>query len=361
MHLQDVVETRPAAGRRPGPWAARWAAAACAALLALGAAGCTSAAPPAAAPTVAAAEPTAPAPDPSPTATAASALAGATVVDSFGNPDFYTTVDGDTLSAVAAAFGFSETKLAEFNALTPGAPLSPDTRLRLLPEGPVIGASGPAVVSADGIPTSYTVQLDDTLTGVTYRFNVSQDQLAEANKVHFVHEQGNVHFLVEGRTIQLQKNPVDSRAGGGTAVMNSWDRGVFYTTVDGDSIDSVGYQFRVGTAELLQYNPTLAENQPIAAGTRLRLIPGETPIDGARGTFTADDDGVALTYTTAPGDTEAGIAERFGVTTLAEANRPSSGPRGVWYRYAGEQTDAVAPGQTISVALDQPINNPGTW
>ena len=259
------------------------------------------------------------------------------------------------MAVVAEAFGFSEAKIAEFNALQPGAPLSPGTRLRLLPAGPGIGAMGAATVDADGIPTSYTVVPGDTLAGVSYRFNVTNDQLAEANMVPYVTEVGNVYFIEPGRTILLQKNPVDSRSGTGKAVENSWDRAVFYTTVDGDSFDSLGYQFRVGTDDLLQYNPSLAE--PIPAGTTVRLIPGELPIPGAQGTFTADADGIALTYTTAAGDTERGIGARFGFTTLADANRPTTGGGSAWYQSTVD--GAVAPGQTISVSLDEPINKPG--
>ena len=328
-------------------------------LLSLGLAGCTASEPPAAAETptaTATAEPTA---TPTPTASAKASLSGETVADSFGNPDFYITAAGDTLASVAEVYGFSEAKVAGFNGLQPGAALAPGTRLRLLPAGPDVGAMGSAEEDANGIPTSYTVVPGDTLAGVTYRFNLTNDQLAEANKVPYVQEVGNVYFVEPGRTIALQKNPVDSRSGTGHAIRNSWDTGVFYTTVDGDSFDSVGYQFRVGTAELLQYNPSLVGNAPIPAGTKLRLIPGDLPVDGARGTFTADADGVPLTYTTVPGDTERGISARFGVTTLSDANRPTTGGGAVWYQYADGTSGELLPGQNLSLSLEQPINNPG--
>lgn len=335
--------------------------AACALLLPLGLAGCTSEEPPAPVETSSVAAAPTPAATPAATAEPVAAekpsLTGETVTDSFGNPDFYLTAAGDTLAIVAEVYGFSEAKVAGFNDLQPGAPLDPGTRLRLMPAGPGIGAMGEATFDANGIPTSYTVVPDDTLAGVAYRFNITGDQLAEANKVPYVHEVGNVYFIEPGRTIALQKNPVDRRAGTGSAVLNSWGHGVFYTTVDGDSFDSLGYQFRVGTAELLQYNPGLAE--PIAAGITVRLIPGDLPIAGARGSFTADADGVPLTYTTAAGDTERGISSRFGITTLANANRPTSGGGAVWYQYADVSTGELAAGQTISVSQDQPINNPG--
>ncbi|MFP3599892.1 LysM peptidoglycan-binding domain-containing protein, partial [Chryseobacterium sp. SIMBA_029] len=85
---------------------------------------------------------------------------------------------------------------------------------------------------------------------------------------------GTTYFVRAGNHIQLQKNPVDSTSGTGTAVNNSFGRTIFYTTVAGDSFDSIGYKFRSTTAQLLQYNPSLAADRPIPVGTKVNLIPG---------------------------------------------------------------------------------------
>lgn len=284
-------------------------------------------------------------------------LAGPTVSDSFGNVDYYTTVSGDTVAAVAASFHITEKEIAEFNGLQPVNALAPNTKLRLIPApGPIYGAKGNATVDGNGIPTSYVVEPKDTLGGITYRFGITEEQLAEANKVPYVYEKGNTYFLRAGKHIQLQKNPVDSRSGTGTAVTNSSGQTIFYTTVEGDSFDSLGYKFRSTTAQLLQYNPSLTADKPIPAGTRVRLIPGELKIDGAQGSFTADADGIPLTYTTAPGDTEGQISFRFGMPDLEWANRPLTGTDRVWYAFTDLPTGELAPGQTISLALNKPIH-----
>ncbi|MGN7150866.1 LysM peptidoglycan-binding domain-containing protein [Arthrobacter sp. SAFR-179] len=325
-------------------------------MLSTGLGGCTYADPPTAAQPAAADTPT-----PAASASAAkSLLGGETVRDSFGNADFYTTVAGDTLAGVATAYKLSERKIMQFNALGPGTGLTPGTRLRLIPDGPMPGAKGPATVDADGIPTSYTVEPDDTLGGITYRFNLTEEQLAEANKVPFTYERGSIYFIQAGKVVQLQKKPVDSRSGAGASVNNSFGQTVFYTTVQGDSFDGLGYKFRSTTAQILLYNPALSANEPIPAGTKLRLIPGELKIEGAQGTFTADDQGIPLTYTTAPGDTERQVSFRFGIDQLRSANRPSTGTGGAWYEFTDLPNGELAPGQTISVALDRPINKPGS-
>ncbi|MGO4229995.1 LysM peptidoglycan-binding domain-containing protein [Arthrobacter sp. YAF34] len=281
---------------------------------------------------------------------------GPVVSDSFGNADFYTTLPGDTTEMVAHSFRLSEAKLAEFNALHQQGTLATGTKLRLIPApGPILGAKGTAVVDAKGIPTSYVVAPNDTVGGITYRFGLTDEQLAEANKVAITYEKGGVYFLLAGKHLRLQKNPVDSRSGTGTAVKNSFGQAIFYTTVDGDSLDSLGYKFRCSTAQLLQYNPSLAADRPVPAGTRVRLIPGGLKIDGARGSFTADAAGIPLTYTTAPGDNERQVEFRFGVTDLRSANRPLTGGAGAWYDLAPSR-DEFAPCQTISLDLDKPIN-----
>jgi len=271
--------------------------------------------------------------------------------------DYYTTVSGDTSADVAASFGISVAKLAEFNGLDKGAPLVAGTKLRLIPApGPITGAKGAAVVDASGIPISYVVEPDDTLDGITYRFGLTGEQLAEANKVPYVYEKGNTYFVRAGNHIQLHKNPVDSRAGAGATVNNSFGQAIFYTTVDGDSFDSLGYKFRSTTDQLLQYNPSLTADRPIPAGTRVRLMPGELKIEGARGTFTADAAGIPLTYTTAPGDTEPQISFRFSATDLEWANRPLTGTDRVWYAFTDLSRNELAPGQTISLDLNKPLH-----
>ncbi len=282
------------------------------------------------------------------------------LADSFGNVDFYTTVSGDTLAQVAAAYQLSEAKIAEFNGMQPGIPLTPGTKLRLIPHGPTTGASGDVTTDENGIPTSYTVVSDDTLSGISYRFNLTEQQLAEANKVPLAYEKGGTYFIQAGKEIKLQKNPVDPRSGTGNEINNSFGQTVYYTTVEGDSFDGLGYKFRSTTAQILLYNPSLVEGEPIPAGSKLRLIPGDLAIEGARGSFTGDSEGVPMTYTTAPGDTEQRVAFRFGVTDIRSANRPSTGAGAAWYRFVDLPTGELAPGQVISLSMKNPINKPET-
>lgn len=106
----------------------------------------------------------------------------------------------------------------------------------------------------------------------------------------------------------------------------------------------------------MQYNLSLAADRPIPAGTKVRLMPGELKIDGAKGTFTADADGIPISYTTAPGDTEHQIEARFKIPDLGLANRPLTGTATVWYTMRDLPSGEIAQGQTISLTLSKPIS-----
>ena len=181
-------------GRRGGVWAASM-------LLLAVLAGCS--APPQPSPE----QPTqAPSPTYSFTPAVYAPLSGQMVADSWGNDDFYTPASGETLAAVAAHFKLSPAKLAEFNGLSTADTLTSGKQLRLIPPPvPIPGAMGQATYDSNGIPVEYVVAEKDTTGGLVYRFGLTLQQLAEANHVDHVYEQGNQYYLQPGRHMWLQQ------------------------------------------------------------------------------------------------------------------------------------------------------------
>lgn len=234
---------------------------------------------------------------------------------------------------------------------------APTAKPAASPLKPIPGAMGKATVNAAGVPESYTVVQDDTVGGIGYRFGITTDVLAEANMVPDFFSVGNNYFLHPGDVVELLVRPVDANSGKGAVVNNSAGHPIFYTSVRGDSLDSMGYKFRVSTAALLRYNPGLSAKATIAPGTKISLMPGELKIHGAMGTFTTDAKGIPLTYTTAEGDTEMQIAGRFNLelVELADANRPHDNKTPVWFDFTDLPSGTLAAGQTISLNGDHPI------
>lgn len=86
------------------------------------------------------------------------------------------------------------------------------------------------------------------------------------------------------------------------------------------------------------------------------------PDPGRRGRRSQSSSSIPLTYTTAPGDTERQISLRFSVTDLEWANRPLTGTDRIWYAFTDLPAGEVAPGQTISLALNKAHPQVGlTW
>lgn len=198
--------------------------------------------------------------------------------------------------------------------------------------------AGPTVSDSFGNVDYYTTVSGDTPEGVAAAFRISVVKLAEFNGL----QPGSA--LAPNTKLRLIPAP------------GPIGQTIFYTTVEGDSFDSIGYKFRCTTEQLLHYNPSLTADKPIPPGTRVSLIPGELKIDGAQGTFTTDADGIPQTYTTAPGDIERQISLRFRMPDLEWANRPLTGTDRVWYTFSDLPTGELAPGQTISLNLTKPLH-----
>lgn len=231
------------------------------------------------------------------------------------------------------------------------------TETKPTPSPPIPGAMGQVTVDASGVPENYTVVQDDTTEGIQLRFGISAQHLAKANKVSAVHTVGVNYFLHPDDVVALQVKPVDSNSGTGPTVKNHEGAPIFYTTVDGDTFDSLGYQFRVSTEALLRYNPLLSPGSTIPAGTKITLMPNELTIRGAQGPFTADSNGVPLGYTTAVGDIDSQVAARFNleIAQLLHANLPLDNSTPAWFAYTDHASGELQANQTISLSGQHPL------
>ncbi|WP_133159111.1 lytic transglycosylase [Arthrobacter glacialis] len=225
------------------------------------------------------------------------------------------------------------------------------------PSPPIPGAMGQVTLDASGVPENYTVVQDDTTEGIQLRFGISAQHLAKANKVSGVHTVGVNYFLHLDDVVALQVKPVDINSGTGPTVKNHEGAPIFYTTVDGDTFDSLGYQFRISTEALLRYNRFLPQGSTIPAGTKIALMPNELTIRGAQGPFTADSNDVPLSYTTAAGDIDSQVAARFNleIVQLLHANRPLDNSTPAWFAYTDHPSGELQANQTISLSGEHPI------
>jgi peptidoglycan endopeptidase LytE len=173
-------------------------------------------------------------------------------------------------------------------------------------------ATSPTAPNLSGTitPTSgtYTVVEGDTLLGIAYHFNISLEELAQANGLSITGEDllqiGQVLFLPASR----EPDPVTSRGGTrpvetapdpvSTPVARSQaPRGGTYTVVAGDTLLAIASRLGTTAAELIRLNNLPNDGNTLAQG-QILVIPG--PPD--------------VRYVVVKGDTLYGIARNYGAT-----------------------------------------------
>src|SRR5215467_4270718 len=98
----------------------------------------------------------------------------------------------------------------------------------------------------------YTVRPGDTLESIASKFGVELLKLLAAN-----FKEGSATGVIPGQELKI---PVEGDPAGF----------ILYTVQNGDSIESIAFQFNIGPNLLFQSNPSLLEN-PLIPGSTLNL------------------------------------------------------------------------------------------
>ena len=83
----------------------------------------------------------------------------------------YTVVKGDTLSGIAAKYGTTYQKLAEYNGISNPNLIYPGQKIKI-----------PGTSSSAATPKTYTVKKGDTLSGIAAKYGTTWQKLYEKNK-----------------------------------------------------------------------------------------------------------------------------------------------------------------------------------
>src|SRR4051794_32867962 len=85
---------------------------------------------------------------------------------------------------------------------------------------------------------------------------------------------------------------------GRETITDSFGNMDYYTTAPGDTLGSVAAAYKLPEVKVAGFNG-LKPGTPLAAGTKIRLIPAE-PMTGASGTATVDANEIPTSYTVGP-------------------------------------------------------------
>ncbi len=152
----------------------------------------------------------------------------------------YTVKFGDTLSAIAQAFGISLEALMQANNLTEPS---------LIRVGQVLRIPGQGQTSTPASTVRYTVQYGDTLNLIAQRFGVSIYAIAQANNL------ADINLLRVGQVLVIP-----GAQGGGTSAPQPRRRlrpppmPRTYTVQPGDTLNAIAARFEVYVNDLAAYN-----------------------------------------------------------------------------------------------------------
>lgn len=249
-------------------------------------------------------------------------------------PTTHTVQPGDTLSAIAAAYGLNEATLMQLNGI-----VDPDTivigrKLRLTPAVTTGEAqAAPVVTYHSGNPIaslnrSYVVETGDTLQQIALRFGVDETALRQLNRVAGNADLAAGDALLLPATRQELAPPPSLSTDAAENTAEDTSGAARYIVAAGDSLGLIAQAHGLTLAELMEANQ-IANPDAIYVGQRLELpipvVEAAVPIDAAE-TGTPEEPLPAqigppragfFYYTVKPGDTLSELARDFDSTVLA--------------------------------------------
>jgi len=198
-------------------------------------------------------------------------------------PATYIVRSGDTVSAIAARYGLSSSKVLSLNGLKSNSIIYPGQKLKL---GGTAARSAQTTIKSSTASTSYTVKAGDTLSGIASRYGISLSKLLSANGLK------STSIIYPGQKLKLTGTakapsqaaaPAKQASTGGTATSASST----YTVQGGDTLSGIAERHGMGLSKLLSANG-LSSSSIIYPGQKLKVTGGS----GGGGTTTVSSSGI---------------------------------------------------------------------
>jgi LysM repeat protein len=173
-------------------------------------------------------------------------------------PANYIVRSGDTISAIAARYGLSTSKVLSLNGLKSSSIIYPGQKLKLTGTA---ARSAQTTIKSAATTSSYTVKAGDTLSGIASRYGISLSKLLSANGLK------STSIIYPGQKLKLTGT---STAAAKPAAQASTAMSSTYTVRAGDTLSGIAERLGMGLSKLLAANG-LSNSSIIYPGQKLKV------------------------------------------------------------------------------------------